>query len=217
MSENITPNTDPTPQQTPPTAPQTPPTPPRAWSDDYVKDLREESKAHRLEAKAEKEARKAEQDARKDFEKLVRETLGLSENDPLDKNTLESVKNSFSQKATEKLIKAEIKALEGYDSKLVERLLDKSKIELDENGDPKNIADLVKELENEFPQIKTGSTTSTTQSQQRPPESGSNPPNSSGVKTPQQEYNELFELVKKNPRDQFLMKKLLAVKEKLNK
>jgi hypothetical protein len=76
-------------------------------------------------------------------------------------------------KANDRLIKAEIKSIEGYNTKLVEKLMDKSKISIDDDGNVLGVREALAALEIEFPEIKKGVVSNT------------QPPNPSGnvVKT----------------------------------
>jgi len=74
--------------------------------------------------------------------------------------------NETVQKANTKLIKAEIKNLEGYDNKLLSRLLDMNSIEVDDNGDVTGIEEQLTEIEKDFPSVKKVQGTTT----------GANPP-----------------------------------------
>ena len=58
------------------------------------------------------------------------------------------------QKANDRFILAEIKALDGYDTKLVSRLIDKSKLKVGDDGEVVGLKEALAELEKEFPQIK---------------------------------------------------------------
>ena len=51
---------------------------------------------------------------------------------------------------------AEIKSLDGYDVKLVSRLLDRSKVTIEEDGTIKGLKEAITALEEEFPQVRTG-------------------------------------------------------------
>lgn len=73
------------------------------------------------------------------------------------------------QKANDRYILAEIKALDGYDTKLVSRLIDKSKLKISDDGEVTGLKEALVELEAEFPQIKIAAKTAT----------GANPPLSS--------------------------------------
>lgn len=181
----------------------------------HVVELRNENKDARLALKAEKQAKL-------DQEKKFKTLLGLTDEDTLDDSKIEAFNKGITDretaavaKANAKLIKAELKTLEaqGYDLKLLDRLLDKSKIEFDENDDAKNLKDLVAEIETEFPAVKTGATAPAAPPATPP----ANPAGASNVKTAQQEYEELYDLAKKNPRDSSLMRRVIAAKEKLKK
>ena len=69
-------------------------------------------------------------------------------------------------KANERLLQAEIKSLDGYDSKLVSRLIDRSKVKITEDGAIEGLKEAVEALEAEFPQIKKAAET----------QNGANPP-----------------------------------------
>lgn len=116
------------------------------FSEDYVKSLRQEAASYRV--------------AKKDLEETVIKTLGL-EVDSIDEKVLNTFVSNLKQdkeqilnRANERLLKAEIKNLDGYDVKLVERLIDKSKVKITEDGEIEGLKELVEELEKEFPQIK---------------------------------------------------------------
>jgi len=119
----------------------------KTFSEDYVATLREESKNHRL--------------AKKATEAKLRNILGLKEEDELSDATIAAFQTKRQQeldqavlKANARLLKAEIKSLEGYDAKLVERLLDRSKVKIDDDGEVTGLKEALVELEKEFPQIK---------------------------------------------------------------
>jgi hypothetical protein len=57
-------------------------------------------------------------------------------------------------KANDRLILAEVKSLEGYDSKLVLRLLDKNDLTIADDGTITGLTEAVAKLELEIPQIK---------------------------------------------------------------
>lgn len=148
MSEETTNPTETT--VTPPaTTPATPPAAPtgKTFSEDYVQTLREEAKTNRI--------------AKKAAEAKLKTLLGLKDDEDIDdaKITAFQAKHQVElstalQKANARLISAEIKSLEGYDAKLVERLLDKSKLNISDDGTVTGLKEAVAELEKEFPQIK---------------------------------------------------------------
>lgn len=129
---------------------------PKLFSEDYVKTIREEAKENRL-------ARKAAEEERDNLALKFKDVIGLKPEDPLKdesitlyKENLTKNMNAALEKANERLLQAEIKSLDGYDVKLVSRLLDRSKVTIEEDGTIKGLKEAVEELENEFPQIRKG-------------------------------------------------------------
>lgn len=123
------------------------PKPGKVWTDDYVMGIREEAKQHRL--------------AKKKYESLIRTAFELKDDDVIDDSIVEKFKNKITnqvstamQKANERLLAAEIRTLEGYDVKLVERLIDRSKISVGDDGTVTGLKEAVEALLVEFPQIK---------------------------------------------------------------
>lgn len=121
----------------------------KTFSEDYVKALREENKAFRVNAK--------------NYETKLKEVLELSSDtdlsnvDNLIKNHKESTKKQIEgvlKLANDKLIQSEIKSLNNYNTKLVEKLLDKSKISIDDEGNIQGLNEELEKLELEFPEIK---------------------------------------------------------------
>lgn len=133
---------DPAPAPTPAPAPAPAPAQGKTYSEDYVKALSEESKNHRLEAKGLKES--------------LRKAFNLKDDEEIGDISarLTTITTSAQKSANDKLILAELRAQAGYDHKLVERLLDKSKLTVEENGDVKGLKEALESLEKEFPQIK---------------------------------------------------------------
>jgi len=121
----------------------------KTFSEDYVKTLREESRDHRIKAKG--------------YESKLKEVLGLTPDADLSdldnvikgfkQNSENTIKNAIA-KANERLVSAEIKSKTDYDPKLVERLLDKSKLTIEEDGTVKGLDEALIELEKEFPSIR---------------------------------------------------------------
>lgn len=121
----------------------------KVFSEDYVKALRGESKQYRLRAK--------------NYETKLRQILSLNEDaDISDLDTLihnfqenlSKTQNERVEKAKELLFQAELKKLENqYNLKLVNKLLDKSKITVDDDGNISGLQEALKELEKEFPEI----------------------------------------------------------------
>lgn len=126
----------------------------------YVKSLRDENKDLRLKGKA--------------AEAKLKTLLGLKDDEDIDdakitayQNNLTKAQNDAIAKANARLITAEIKSQDGYDVKLVERLLDKSKLTIGDDGSVTGLKEALTALEAEFPQIKIGT----------PATPGVNPPN----------------------------------------
>lgn len=168
----------------------------KVWTDDYVTSLREEAKKHRLEKKA--------------TESKLKSLIGLKDDDELtdDKITEYQAKRekSISDKiaqANERLLKAEIKSLNDYDSKLLDRLLDRSKVTIADDGTVTGLKEAIAELEKEFPQVKKNSP---------PPATNPGVP---GSMTLQQQYEAAMSEAYKNPRNQELAKKVFLLKEQL--
>jgi hypothetical protein len=158
-------------------------TPPKAtgkvWTDDYVQSLREEAKNHRIRAKS--------------AEATLRSLLGLNDGEEITDTKIAAYKQKIAaeasaavEKANARLISAEIKGLSGYDAKLVDRLIDRSKIKVDESGAVIGLKDALDALSTEFPQIKT--TTGTPPAGDgTPPPAGGNPPTKNSTRLAQLE------------------------------
>jgi hypothetical protein len=119
----------------------------KVFTEEYVLSLREESKSHRL--------------GRKQRETQLRTILGLKEEDEITDaaitaytQSVESKIQTATAKANDRLILAAIRGVEGYDTKLVERLIDRTKLTITEDGEVTGIKEAVEALEKEFPQIK---------------------------------------------------------------
>lgn len=67
---------------------------------------------------------------------------------------LEKKNSDIIAQAKESVINAEIRALSGYDGKLLARLIDRSRLEVDENGKVQGLENAVKAVEAEFPSVK---------------------------------------------------------------
>ena len=111
-----------------------------------------------------------------------------------------------SAKARQLIARAELKAKIDYNYKLAERLIDWSDIEVDDDGNVKNLDDRLAELEKEFPEIK-----------KTKPTASANPTNTTATKTALDEYNTIKEQVRKNPNDQMLLQQLALAKAKLRR
>lgn len=177
--------------------PPAPETTGKTFTEEYVKTLREEAKEHRITAKS--------------YASKLKSLIGLKDDDEINDDKITAYQAKHQQeltaaiaKANERLLQAEIKNLEGYDTKLVTRLMDKSKIKIDDDGNITGLKEIVEELAKEFPAIIKAQQTA----------SAANPPNA-GVRTAQDEYNEALKEAQLNPRNSELTKKVFLLKEKL--
>lgn len=89
----------------------------------------------------------------------LRKLLGLSAEDELTDldgkiGAIEQRHAAMIAKARDQVISAELKALSGYDTKLLDRLLDRSKITFDDSGKVSGVEEAVKLVEAEFPAVK---------------------------------------------------------------
>jgi len=121
----------------------------KTFSADYVHDLREESKAYRQTAK--------------NYETALRKALNVGDGEELgdiDKRISrmqsESAKavNDAMATANARLIQAEIKGLEGYDEKLLKKVMDFSKITVEADGTVKGVKEAAEEAAKEYPAVK---------------------------------------------------------------
>ncbi|MFA5432291.1 MAG: hypothetical protein WC319_05395 [Candidatus Paceibacterota bacterium] len=137
------------PQQSIATAHTTPIPQGKMFSEDYVQTLREEAKNNRI--------------AKKNIETRLRDLIGAGKDDDLNderinsyKASQEQVVNEAFEKANDRMVQAEVKLLEmdGYDSKLVLRLLDKTRLEIEEDGTVKGLKEALEGIEADFPQVK---------------------------------------------------------------
>ena len=179
------------------TAPVSEPTA-KTYPEEYVKAVREEAKENRI--------------ARKAVEAKLKKLIGLKDDEDIDDAKISAYQtaqqtqlSAARQNANDKLLLAEIKGLEGYDPKLVARLLDKSKVTIADDGTVTGLKEAVEALATEFPQVKKMAAAG----------GGANPPGANGALTPQQEYDEAYAAALKNPRDSLLRQKVFALKERL--
>lgn len=119
----------------------------KTFSEDYVKSIREEAKESRL--------------AKKAVEAKFKTLLGLKDDEDLDDSKISAYQarqieatTAQAEKSNARLILAEIKSLDGYDTKLVERLLDKKKLTIADDDTVTGLKEAVEALALEFPQIK---------------------------------------------------------------
>lgn len=121
----------------------------RLFSEDYVKALRSEAAENRVKAK--------------NFEKKLKSILGIKEDEAVEdwdtvitsyQANLQKTQQEQLEKVKELLFQAELQKYERqYNMKLVNKLLDKSKIQIDDDGKVTGLQEALKELEKEFPEI----------------------------------------------------------------
>ena len=160
------------PNPTPPAGddPANPPVPApggKTFSEDYVHTLRNESANYRTTAKK--------------YEAALKTVFGIDADAELG-DDLEGHINALNQrneaaqqdalaKANNRLIAAELRTRDGYDHKLLEKVIDLSKVTVDDNGEVKGLDEAIKAAETEYPAVKKTDT---------PPPyaggTGSNPP-----------------------------------------
>lgn len=157
----------------------------KVWTDEYVSGLRAEAKEHRLNGKK--------------FEGHLRTLLGLKIDDEINDSLISMFQTNQQKaisdtlaKANERLLNAEIKSLEGYNAKLVEKILDRSKITIEDDGTVKGLTEAIAALETEFPEIKVAATSTSIAAV-----SGVNP-GAQGGKTELQELEEAHARAKTN-------------------
>lgn len=124
----------------------------RLFSEDYVKALRSEAAENRVKAK--------------NFEKKLKTVLGIKEDEVVEdwdtvitsyQTNLQKTQQEQLEKVKELLFQAELKKYEGqYNMKLVNKLLDKSKVTVDDSGNISGLQEALKDLEKEFPEIVKG-------------------------------------------------------------
>lgn len=139
----------------------------KVFSEDYVRTLRNESAGHRTTAKK--------------YETALKTIFGIDASAELGDN-LESHINALNQKnedavnsalkkANNRLIAAELRSRSDYDHKLLEKVIDLSKVTVDDDGNVVGLDEAITEAETEYPAVKKSDT---------PPRyaggTGSNPP-----------------------------------------
>ena len=92
------------------------------------------------------------------YEKVLRAVFGVAENEQLgDVNEHLSIYNSnLEAKNTavnDRIITAEIKALQGYDTKLLAKVIDRSNIKVAEDGTVTGLAEAMKTASTEYPAV----------------------------------------------------------------
>ena len=121
----------------------------KTFSEDYVKALRGESAGYRTRAKA--------------AENALREVLGLGETAALgdlsarvadSRDAQSKAQAAAAQKINDRLVGAAIRALGGYDTKLLERLIDRSKITVADDGTVEGLEAAAEAAAAEYPAVK---------------------------------------------------------------
>lgn len=130
-------------------AKNTPPAAGKTYSEDYVTALRGESAGYRTRAKS--------------YEGALRTVLGLKDGEELgDLNARLSAyqQNQTKQQsaaleaANKRLIGAEIRTLEGYDHKLLEKLIDLSNVKVSEDGTVTGLKEAAEAAARDFPAVR---------------------------------------------------------------
>jgi len=144
----------------------------KTYSADYVSALRRESAGHRSRANT--------------VEKAVRTAFALKDNEDVGdlSERLTAREAAILEKSNSRLIAAEMKGLEGYDIKLLDKLIDHSKITVDENGDVKGMKEAVEACAKEYPQVKVAP--------QKQPYAPQNPPPTDGGSSSNGTMNDLI-------------------------
>lgn len=131
-------------------APSTPPASTgKTFSEDYVHDLRNEAAGHRTQNKT--------------YEAALRKALGVADGEELgdiDKRISSreqaqqtALANALKQ-ANDRLIEAAISSKEGYDKKLLSKVIDRSKLKVKDDLTIDGLDDAIKSAEEEFPAVK---------------------------------------------------------------
>jgi len=120
----------------------------KTFTEDYVLNLREESKNYRISAKTNEAALRSVLGL-KDGEEIgdVHERIAVMQKDR------ENAINDALSTANKRLISAEIRALDGYDHKLLAKVIDMSNVKVDENGDVTGLKEAVEAAAKEFPAV----------------------------------------------------------------
>lgn len=121
----------------------------KTFSEEYVSALRGESANYRTKAKT--------------YEAVLRKALGLKDGEELGDldgrlTTYQQVQqkqlNDALTVANQRLIGAELKAMEGYDHKLLSKVIDLSKVTVDDKGEVTGLKEAVEAAVKEFPAVK---------------------------------------------------------------
>lgn len=121
----------------------------KTFSEDYVGSLRREAAGYRTTAKT--------------YESTLRTVLGLKEDEEIGnlgarvtawQQAQQTAANNAIAKANQRLINAEIKSLEGYDQKLLAKVIDLSNVKVDEQGNVTGVKEAAETAAKEFPAVK---------------------------------------------------------------
>lgn len=140
----------------------------KSYSEQYVKDLRDECKEHRT-------ARKAAEQAAEQWKSTAAKIIGAAEGKDITESDIAAYQADNTRKlaeagakANERLILAEIRSQQGINHKLAERLIDRTKLTISDDGKVQGLAEALDALAADIPEIKTTATGS-----------GANPANAS--------------------------------------
>ena len=119
-------------------APSAAPQEPQTYSNDYVSALRRESAGYRTRATA--------------AEKAARDAFGLKPDEELGDLAarLAAREAKALEKANTRLITAEIRSLSGYDTPLLERLIDRGGITVNDDGTVKGVKEAAEAVAKQF-------------------------------------------------------------------
>ena len=121
----------------------------RLFSEDYVHTVRSEAAGYRTAAKT--------------YEAALRTVMGLKEGDELGdlnarvsayQKSLSKQREDTLQAANQRLIRAELRSLEGYNHKLLERVIDLSGVQVDDEGNVTGVKEAAEAALKEFPEVK---------------------------------------------------------------
>ena len=154
-----------------PTNPTPAPEEGKTFSADYVKALRDESKGYRQRATG--------------TEKAIRTAFGLKEDEEIGdvEQRIKARETTILQAANNRLIAAELKGLEGYDQKLLSKVIDLTTVKIDDKGNVTGIKEAAEAAAKEYPAVKSGTKSSFVPS---------NPAAGSGAANPNQSMNDLI-------------------------
>lgn len=128
----------------------TPPAPTgKTFSEDYVHDLRNEAAGYRTQNKT--------------YEAALRKALGVADGEELgniderissrEQARQNAIDNALKQ-ANDRLIEAAISSKEGYDKKLLSKVIDRSKLKVNDDLTIEGLDDAINAAEEEFPAVK---------------------------------------------------------------